>query len=67
MKINKYIVLFLLLAMLLVPTSAAHAQGGSTDGGRVIFGSNFTLESGDDFHGDLVVFGGNVTVEQGAD
>jgi hypothetical protein len=66
MKI-KYITLFILLALLLVPTSAAHAQGTGTDGGRVIFGSNFTLKSGDEFNGDLVVFGGNVTVEQGAD
>lgn len=63
----KYLTLFLLLALLLVPTTAAHAQGVSTDGGRVIFGSNFTLRSGDEFNGDLVVFGGNVTVEQGAD
>ncbi len=63
----KYLTLFLLLVLLLVPTSAAQAQGESTDGGRVIFGSNFTLKSGDEFNGDLVVFGGNVTVEQGAD
>lgn len=63
----KYLTLFLLFALLLVPTTAAHAQGVSTDGGRVIFGSNFTLKSGDEFNGDLVVFGGNVTVEQGAD
>jgi len=63
----KYLTLFILLALLLVPTTAAHAQGVSTDGGRVIFGSNFTLKSGDEFNGDLVVFGGNVTVEQGAD
>ena len=61
-----YLTLFILLALLLVPTSSAHAQGVSTDGGRVIFGSNFTLESGDDFNGDLVVFGGNVSVEQDA-
>jgi len=66
-KTLKYLTLFILLALLLVPTSAVHAQGISTDGGRVIFGSNFTLKSGDEFNGDLVVFGGNVTVEQDAD
>jgi cytoskeletal protein CcmA (bactofilin family) len=66
-KTFRYLTLFFLLALLLVPTSAAHAQGVSTDEGRVIFGSNFTLESGDEFNGDLVVFGGNVTVEPGAD
>jgi hypothetical protein len=63
----KYLTLFILLSLQLIPTSAVHAQGISTDGGRVIFGSNFTLKSGDEFNGDLVVFGGNVTVEQGAD
>ena len=63
---HEYFALFLLL-VLLAPTGTAHAQGVDTDGGRVIFGSNFTLESGDEFNGDLVVFGGNVTVEQGAD
>jgi len=63
----KYLTLFILLALLLIPARSAHAQGVSTDGGQVIFGSNFTIESGDEFNGDLVVFGGNVTVEQGAD
>jgi hypothetical protein len=66
-KTFKYLALFILLALLLVPATAAHAQGTSTDGGRVIFGSNFTIKSGETFNGDLVVFGGNVTVEQGAD
>jgi hypothetical protein len=66
-KTFKSLTLFILLALLLVPTSAAHAQGTSTDGGRVIFGSNFTVKSGEEFNGDLVVFGGNVTVEEDAD
>ena len=66
-KTFNYLTLFILLALLLIPTTAAHAQGTSTDGGRVIFGSNFTLKSGEEFNGDLVVFGGNVTIEQGAD
>jgi hypothetical protein len=65
-KTFKYLTLFILLALLLIPSTAAYAQGTSTDGGRVIFGSNFTLKSGDEFNGDLVVFGGNVTVEQDA-
>ena len=64
----KFLTLFALLALFLVPTSAAHAQGpGPDSGGRVIFGSNFTLGKGETFNGDLVVFGGNVTVEEGAD
>ena len=65
-KTFKLITLFTFLALLLVPTSLAHAQGPNPDGGRVIFGSNFTLESGDTFNGDLVVFGGNVTIEENA-
>jgi cytoskeletal protein CcmA (bactofilin family) len=56
-----------LFALLLVPVGSASAQGPNPDGGgQVIFGSNYTLESGDTFEGDLVVFGGNVTVEENA-
>jgi hypothetical protein len=64
----KLFVLMLLLALLILPTSAVYARG-NTSGlleGRVIFGDNFTLESGDTLTGDLVVFGGNVTVEEDA-
>ncbi len=64
--ITKFLTLLVFLALLVVPTSPAHAQGTGTDGGRVIFGSNFTLEKGDTFNGDRVVFGGNVTVEETA-
>lgn len=65
MKITlKFLTLFVLLTLLLIPTGSARAQGTGPDGGgRVIFGSNFTLESGDTFSGDLVVFGGNVVIE----
>lgn len=63
----KSLSLFALLVLLLVPTAPVHAQGTGTEDGRIIFGSNFTIESGDEFEGDLVVFGGNVTVEKDAD
>jgi hypothetical protein len=67
MKITfKFITLFALLALSLIPAGSADAQGPNPGGGRVIFGSNFTLESGDTFDGDLVVFGGNVTIEKDA-
>jgi len=63
----RILTLFLLLAVLVLPASPAYAQGPNPgSGGRVIFGSNFTLESGDTFDGDLVVFGGNVTIEENA-
>ena len=61
----KLLTLFILVTLLLVPTGSAYAQGPNPDnGGRIIFGSNFTLEKGDTFNGDLVVFGGNVTIEE---
>lgn len=62
----KFFTLLVLLAWLVLPTTSAYAQGTSTNGGRVIFGDNFTLEKDDEFNGDLVVFGGNVTVAEGA-
>ncbi|MGE5643740.1 MAG: hypothetical protein ACM3Y8_12085 [Byssovorax cruenta] len=68
MKVTfKFWTLLMLLALLVLPASPAYAQGTGSDGGRVIFGDNFTLKKGDTFNGDLVVFGGNVTVEEGAD
>ena len=68
MKVTfKFWTLLILLALLVIPISPAYAQGTGSDGGRVIFGDNFTLEKGDTFNGDLVVFGGNVTVEEDAD
>ena len=66
MKITmlKLFSLFVLLVLTFVPATTVYAQGPNPDGdGQVIFGSNFTLESGDTFDGDLVVFGGNVTLE----
>jgi hypothetical protein len=62
----KLMILMLTLALLLLPVSAVYARGASGGllDGRVIFGDNFTLESGDTLTGDLVVFGGNVTVEE---
>ena len=56
----------LLLALLFLPTSSVYAQGPGPGDGRVVFGSNVTIESGDTFEGDLVVFGGNVTIEEDA-
>jgi hypothetical protein len=63
----KLFTLFLLLTLSFVPTRAVQAQGPNPNGdGQVIFGSNYTVESGDTFEGDLVVFGGNVTIEEDA-
>jgi hypothetical protein len=64
----KLFTLTLLLALLMLPTSVAYARGfsGGLLDGRVIFGDDFTLESGDTLTGDLVVFGGNVAIEEEA-
>jgi acetyltransferase-like isoleucine patch superfamily enzyme len=67
MKTNfKFLILLVLMALLVIPAGPAYAQGITSNGGRVIFGSNYTIEKGDTFNGDLVVFGGNVTVEEDA-
>lgn len=65
-KFFKILTLFLLLAMLLVPTTSVYAQEPNPGGGQVLFGRDYILESGDTFDGDLVVFGGNVTIEEDA-
>lgn len=63
--IYKLLTLFILVTLLLLPTSSAYAQGPNPGNeGRLIFGSNFTLEKGDTFNGDLVVIGGNVILEE---
>jgi cytoskeletal protein CcmA (bactofilin family) len=62
----RFLTLFVVLALLLVPASPAYAQGPGPGGGRVIFGSNFSLGNGETFDGDLVLFGGNVTIAEGA-
>lgn len=67
MKKQKILILLTLFAILLFSASPVSAQGTGTEDGKVIFGSNFTLESGDTFNGELVVFGGNVTVEEDAE
>ena len=64
-KIIKSFTLLVLLVLLLAPARPAYAQSGGP--GKIIFGDNYTLKSGQKLNGDLVVFGGNVTVEKDAD
>ena len=64
-RIVRSFMLLLLLALMLVPVSPAYAQSGEP--GKIIFGDNYTLASGETLEGDLVVFGGNVTIEEDAD
>lgn len=62
--IKKIKMLLLMIPLVFLPTGAVHASG-SMDG-KVVFGENFTLASGDVMKGDLVVFGGNVVIEEEA-
>jgi cytoskeletal protein CcmA (bactofilin family) len=63
----KWFTALIFLFLVLAPATPVLAQEPDPDGdGRIIFGSNFTVESGDIFDGDLVVFGGNVTIEEDA-
>lgn len=61
---SKLITLFLLFALLLVPTSNARAQ--SPDGDVIRIGENYTLKSDEVLTGSLVVIGGNANIEKGA-
>lgn len=54
----------LVLAALLLPVGSAQARGLLD--GKVVFGEDFTLESGETIDGDLIVLGGSVLVEDGA-
>jgi Polymer-forming cytoskeletal len=55
----------LVLALLLLSFAATVAADGP-EGDVVIFGKNYTLDSGQRIKGDLQVFGGNVTLETGS-
>ena len=64
MKIStKFFVISLLAILIWLPTQAAQAK--SLPEGP-IFGSNFTLKSGETLNEDLVVFGGSVAIEKDA-
>lgn len=58
---KKILTACLLALLLIAPAGPVLANGGE---GVVIFGKDFTLESGEELDGDLVVFGGNVILEE---
>lgn len=64
-NLKKSIISLVLLMVLLGPASPAYAQ--SSEPGKIVFGDNYTLETGESLEGDLVVFGGNVAIEEDAD
>lgn len=54
----------MLLALLVLPTSNVLAQ--SPGGDVLLFGQNYTLQSGDTLNGSLAVIGGNAMIEEDA-
>jgi hypothetical protein len=62
MKKIMLLIAFLLSLGVIVPTAPVLADG--PNGGAVIFGEDFVLESGGVLKGDLIVFGGDVTLEK---
>lgn len=58
---KKILTACLLALLLTAPAGPVLANGGE---GVVIFGKDFTLESGEELDGDLVVFGGDVVLEK---
>ncbi len=63
MRNVRIVLVALLTALWLLPAAPALADDGGP-GGQVVFGDNFTLDSGETMSGDLIVFGGNVTLEE---
>lgn len=59
-NITRLLFLLLLITAVFIP-SPASASGFKDD--KVIFGTNFTLQSGETIDGDLLVFGGNIILE----
>ncbi|NIM95659.1 MAG: hypothetical protein GTO18_18320 [Anaerolineales bacterium] len=59
----KRLVLALSIVILLVLAFPMTAFAGGVYEGRVVFGSTFTLESGEILDGDLLIFGGNAILE----
>lgn len=56
--LSAFLIAILLSAVVVPP---AFAQGGGE--GRVIFGQDYTVKSGEEIEGGLVIFGGDLTVE----
>ena len=63
---NRRILYWLMLSVLLVSPSGRVLVDDGTTNGRVIIGQNFTLKSGETMNGDLVVIGGETAIETGA-
>ncbi len=61
---RRILIVCLIIISSLLPTITVLAKGPQD--GRVIFGEDFTLESGEELDGDLVVFGGDVILEEGS-
>lgn len=66
MKLKKNLIrLILILGLLAIPFHTVYAQ--DPDGGDIVlFGQNYTVESGETLNGDIAIFGGNIRIEEDA-
>ncbi len=64
MRRYRFMCALLLAVLLLAVASPALAFDGGRPDGKVVWGEDFTLASGDAVDGDLVVFGGDVELEE---
>ncbi len=64
-RLNKTLVIVLLLALIMLLPTTTYAQGGK-DGDKVVFGGNYTLATGKTLDGDLTVLGGTVDIQTNA-
>ncbi|MDD5370006.1 MAG: polymer-forming cytoskeletal protein [Anaerolineaceae bacterium] len=67
MKSSIKVILLVVLAMLVLPTTVLASNPGTPpQADKVVFGGTYTLASNDTLDGNLAVFGGSATVEKNA-
>ncbi len=69
MKVSKWMIaaLLALSALVMLPTAALAAGDAAPVRDEVVFGRDFTLQTGRTITGDLVVIGGSLTMEKGSE
>jgi uncharacterized membrane protein len=66
--LKRFSILFILLITCLIvfPQPVSAQSLADDDPGHIVFGGEYTLESGETLEGDLVIFGGQVDLEEGS-
>ena len=58
---KKLVISLIVILLLVSPAAPVYADNGE---GKVLFGEDFVLQSGEEFFGDVAVFNGDVTLEE---